>query len=54
MGTSRFADTHTYALGNIVSGHTLTHLAAAAAVGCLVTMLCARSGLIVRRHLWKA
>ena len=47
------ADARIYALGNIVSGHTLKHLAAALAVGCVVAMLCSRSGPPNWRHTWK-
>lgn len=36
------ADARIYALGNVVSGHTLKHLAAAGSVACLVAMLRAR------------
>jgi hypothetical protein len=36
------ADHRIFALGHIVSGHTLKHLAAAGAVACLVGMLRAR------------
>jgi hypothetical protein len=42
------ADAEIYALGNIVSGHTLKHLAAALAVACIAAMLNARS----RRSIW--
>ena len=41
-------DAEVYALGNIISGHTLKHLAAALAVACIAAMLNARS----RRSLW--
>lgn len=37
------ADAQVLALGQIVSGHTLKHLAAAAGVGCLVAMIRARA-----------
>jgi hypothetical protein len=37
------ADDQIFALGRVVSGHTLKHLAAAAAVACLVGMLRARA-----------
>jgi len=37
------ADQQVFALGNIVSGHTLKHLVAAAGVACLIAMLRVRS-----------
>jgi hypothetical protein len=38
------ADAPIFALGEIVSGHTLKHLAAAGGVACLIGMLRARQG----------
>jgi predicted membrane channel-forming protein YqfA (hemolysin III family) len=42
MGFDR-TDRQVFAIGHVVSGHTLKHLIAAAAVGCLVAMLRVRS-----------
>jgi hypothetical protein len=44
------ADQEIFALGHIVSGHTLKHLAAAGGVACLVAMLRMRAQLPTRAH----
>lgn len=41
-------DHQVFAIGHIMSGHTLKHLIAAAAVGCLVVMLHVRSPVVTR------